>query len=74
VCARLVLKLLADRALQQTRRDLWLLPLWDIVSFCIFVASFWSSHVIWRGFSFKVDGDGLLSAVQDGLTDEQQVG
>jgi ceramide glucosyltransferase len=63
--ARLALKLLSDRALRQPRRDLWLLPFWDVVSFAIFVASFWSSRVIWRGFSFKVDGDGLLSAAQD---------
>jgi ceramide glucosyltransferase len=65
VCARLALQLRSDRALQQAHRDLWLLPLWDIVSFTIFLASFWSSRVIWRGFNFKVDGDGLLSAVQD---------
>ncbi|MFM0394779.1 bacteriohopanetetrol glucosamine biosynthesis glycosyltransferase HpnI [Paraburkholderia phytofirmans] len=65
VGARLALKLLSDRALKQAHRDLWLLPFWDIVSFAIFVASFWSSRVIWRGFSFKVDGDGLLSAAQD---------
>ncbi|MGF6609597.1 ceramide glucosyltransferase [Paraburkholderia sp. WSM4175] len=65
VLARLALKWRADRALRQRCRDLWLLPLWDIVSFAIFVASFRSSRVIWRGFSFKVDGDGLLSAAQD---------
>jgi ceramide glucosyltransferase len=63
--ARLTLKLLSDRALRQPCRDLWLLPLWDIVSFAIFVVSFRSSRVTWRGFSFKVDGDGLLSAAQD---------
>ncbi|WP_133648791.1 bacteriohopanetetrol glucosamine biosynthesis glycosyltransferase HpnI [Paraburkholderia flava] len=63
--ARVALKLLSDRALQQARGDLWLLPLWDIVSFAIFVASFCSSRVIWRGFRFEVDGDGLLTAVQD---------
>jgi ceramide glucosyltransferase len=63
--ARLALQLLVDRALRQPHRDLWLLPLWDIVSFAIFVASFRSSRVVWRGFSFKVDGDGLLSAAQD---------
>ncbi|MFM0632577.1 bacteriohopanetetrol glucosamine biosynthesis glycosyltransferase HpnI [Paraburkholderia xenovorans] len=65
MCARLALKLLSDRALKQAHGDLWLLPFWDIVSFAIFVASFWSSRVIWRGVSFKVDGDGLLSAAQD---------
>jgi ceramide glucosyltransferase len=63
--ARLVLKVQSDHALRQAHRDLWLLPFWDIVSFWIFVASFFSTRVIWRGFSFKVDGDGLLSPVQD---------
>ncbi len=65
MCARLALKLLSDRALRQPHRDLWLMPIWDIVSFGIFVASFFSSRVIWRGFSFNVDGDGLWSPVQD---------
>jgi ceramide glucosyltransferase len=63
--ARLALKVQSDHALRQERRDLWLLPFWDIVSFWIFVASFFSTRVIWRGFSFKVDGDGLLSPVRD---------
>lgn len=62
---RLGLKLLADRALRQKRRDLWLLPLWDIVAFVIFVASFCSSRVTWRGLSFQVDGDGMLSAAPE---------
>ncbi|WP_025602769.1 bacteriohopanetetrol glucosamine biosynthesis glycosyltransferase HpnI [Burkholderia sp. WSM2230] len=65
VSARFALKFSADRALRRTHGGLWLLPIWDIVSFSIFVASFWSSRVIWRGFSFKVDGDGLLSAAPD---------
>lgn len=65
VAARLTLKLLSDRALRQPLRDIWLLPIWDIVSFTIFVASFFSTRVIWRGFTFKVDNDGLMSPVQD---------
>jgi ceramide glucosyltransferase len=74
MCARLTLKLLLDRALRQAPRDLWLLPLWDVVSFAIFVASFRSSRVIWRGFSFKVDGDGLMSAAaQDEQVQVEQV-
>ncbi|WP_424064085.1 bacteriohopanetetrol glucosamine biosynthesis glycosyltransferase HpnI [Paraburkholderia sp.] len=63
--ARLALKVQSDHALQQPYRDLWLLPFWDIVSFSIFVASYFSTRVIWRGFSFKVDGDGMLSPVKD---------
>ncbi|MGH8782134.1 bacteriohopanetetrol glucosamine biosynthesis glycosyltransferase HpnI [Paraburkholderia sp.] len=62
--ARLALKLQSDRVLQQPYRDLWLLPLWDIVSFSIFVASYFSTRVIWRGYSFTVDSDGLLTPVQ----------
>jgi ceramide glucosyltransferase len=65
LCVRFALKLLSDHALQLVRRDLWMMPLWDIASFAIFLASFWSSRVIWRGFSFTVDSDGLLSAAQD---------
>ena len=63
--ARLALQVQLDHALRQAFRDPWLLPVWDIASFLIFVASFFSTRVIWRGFSFKVDGDGLLSPVQD---------
>jgi ceramide glucosyltransferase len=65
VVARMVLQLVLDHALRQRPRDLWLLPAWDVVAFAIFVASFFSSRVIWRGFSFNVDDDGLLSPVQD---------
>nr|WP_240702228.1 bacteriohopanetetrol glucosamine biosynthesis glycosyltransferase HpnI [Trinickia terrae] len=63
--ARFTLKLQADRVLQQPHEDLWLQPVWDIVSFMIFVTSYFSTRVVWRGFRFKVDGNGLLSPVQD---------
>jgi ceramide glucosyltransferase len=63
--ARLGLTLRTDHALRQPYSGLGWLPLWDIVAFAIFIASFRSSRVIWRGFSFKVDGNGLLSAAQD---------
>ena len=62
---RLALKLRSDHVLRQPHRDLWLLPLSDLISFAIFVASFWSTRVTWRGFSFNVDGNGLMSPVQD---------
>jgi ceramide glucosyltransferase len=63
--ARLLLKGQADRTLRLTGRDVWLLPFWDLVSFGIFVASYFSTRVIWRGFSFNVDSNGLLSPTQD---------
>jgi ceramide glucosyltransferase len=63
--ARFALKWQTDRTLQQPHADLWLQPLWDILSFMIFVTSYFSTRVVWRGFRFKVDGNGLLSPVQD---------
>ncbi|MFC5431113.1 bacteriohopanetetrol glucosamine biosynthesis glycosyltransferase HpnI [Paraburkholderia denitrificans] len=63
--ARAALKWQTDRAIGERCRGLWLLPMWDIVQFMIFAASFWSSRVVWRGFSFSVDGNGLLSPLHD---------
>jgi ceramide glucosyltransferase len=57
---RLALKLQLDHALGQSPGDLWLLPIWDLVCFAIFVSSFFSTRVLWRGFQFKVGRDGLL--------------
>jgi ceramide glucosyltransferase len=57
---RLALKLQLDHALGQASGDLWLLPIWDLVCFAIFVSSFFSTRVLWRGFQFKVGRDGLL--------------
>jgi ceramide glucosyltransferase len=62
---RLLLKFQLDRALRQPYRDVWLLPVWDLISFGIFVTSFFSTRVIWRGFSFNVGGDGLMYPVKD---------
>jgi len=64
VLSRFALKLSSDRALGQAPRDLWLLPLWDLLSFGIFVASFASKRVTWRGHAFTVDRRGILSPVE----------
>ncbi|XUW89934.1 bacteriohopanetetrol glucosamine biosynthesis glycosyltransferase HpnI [Burkholderia sp. M6-3] len=37
------------------------LPLWDVLQFVIYVASFFSSRVLWRGQRFDVDENGMLS-------------
>ncbi|KVE33281.1 bacteriohopanetetrol glucosamine biosynthesis glycosyltransferase HpnI [Burkholderia sp. TSV86] len=60
LAARLAAKYATDRAVRQPVRDPWLLPLADLVAFGVFVASFSSSRVIWRGLSFDVDRDGRL--------------
>lgn len=63
--ARATLKWQSDRAVHESPRGLWLLPMCDAVLFMIYVASFFSSRVVWRGFSFNVDGNGLLSPLHD---------
>jgi ceramide glucosyltransferase len=65
LAARAALKWQTDRAIGEPCRGLWLLPMWDIVQFMIFVASFGSSRVVWRGFHFSVDGNGLLAPLHD---------
>jgi ceramide glucosyltransferase len=37
------------------------IPLWDVLQFVVYVASFFSSRVLWRGQRFDVDEDGMLS-------------
>lgn len=39
----------------------WLGPLRDLVSFAIFVASFWPASLDWRGHSFAVQADGTMA-------------
>jgi len=63
--ARLWLKLRADHALCRAHRGLWLLPIWDITLFLVFLASYSSTRVTWRGFTYRVDGNGMLRPVHD---------
>ncbi len=61
---RAFLQLRIDMILRRPVRGLWLLPLWDLMAFAILCQSFLSSRVVWRGFSFTVDGQGLLKVEQ----------
>lgn len=63
--ARAWLKFRADQALGHVDRRLWLLPIWDIALFLVFVASHISTRVTWRGFTFRVDGNGMLHPLRD---------
>ncbi len=63
--ARMVLKLRADAAVYRRRHGLWLLPVRDILSMGILVASFFSTRVVWRGSVFDVGPQGILHPVQD---------
>ena len=48
------------------QKGLWpkmfLIPLWDLVAFCIWVASFGRNTIRWRGFDYYIR-DGILVPV-----------
>ncbi|MBI2816838.1 MAG: bacteriohopanetetrol glucosamine biosynthesis glycosyltransferase HpnI [Acidobacteria bacterium] len=39
----------------------WLLPIRDLVGFCIWVASFWGSQIVWRNKRFKLEKGGKMT-------------
>ena len=59
--ARSILVWQTDRATGERCIGFPWLPLWDVLQFFIYVASFFSSRVQWRGQHFDVDDDGLLT-------------
>jgi ceramide glucosyltransferase len=68
-CAALLVRAMlvwkVDRATRNQTRGLVYLPLWDILQFAIYIASFCSSGVVWRGNRFRVDDNGMLSPVHE---------
>lgn len=61
LASRALLAWRVDRATNDKTRGLLCLPLWDVVQFAIYVASFCASDVVWRGTRFRVDSNGMLS-------------
>lgn len=60
-CARFVLKLSVERAFKTYAGPLWLLPIRDIISFAVFLLSFFGQQVAWRGTRFQVGPSGAMS-------------
>nr|WP_244124982.1 bacteriohopanetetrol glucosamine biosynthesis glycosyltransferase HpnI [Burkholderia gladioli] len=59
--ARWMLKWRVDRVFGQPFSDWACLPLYDLMQFLIYVASFGLSDVVWRGRRFRVDPGGRLT-------------
>ena len=51
---------LIDRALRLPRTPLWKIPARDVLSFAVFVASFFARKVAWRDSTFRVGPKGQL--------------
>ncbi|MHB8530962.1 MAG: bacteriohopanetetrol glucosamine biosynthesis glycosyltransferase HpnI [Caulobacteraceae bacterium] len=61
---RMALKFRIDAATGGRAGPWWLLPLADVLSFAVFLASFAGGAVVWQGRRFRVGHDGLLSQEQ----------
>ena len=54
-----------DRALGLQSTALWQVPLRDLISFAVYVASFFTKRVAWRDHQFRVNREGRLSSDGD---------
>ena len=54
-----------DRALQLKPAPLWLLPIRDLLSFAVFLASFLGRSVAWRDRRFRIGPGGQLIMVPE---------
>ncbi|WP_277183864.1 bacteriohopanetetrol glucosamine biosynthesis glycosyltransferase HpnI [Caballeronia sp. BR00000012568055] len=62
LAARMLLVFLMNAATGRRQEQLWWLPLCDVLQFSIYVGSFCSTRVTWRGEKFQVSKNGLLSS------------
>lgn len=60
ICARRI-----DRALRLKAAPLWLLPVRDLLSFAVFIASFLGRSVAWRDRRFRIGPEGQLIIVPE---------
>ena len=65
LAAQALLMLNTSRATGAGLRGALWLPFVDLLQFVVFVSSFFSSHVVWRGTRFRVDREGLLSPASE---------
>lgn len=63
VGSRIVVCLCVEQAFGLAHQPCWLLPLRDLLSFGIYVTSFFGARVSWRGERYRLNADGTL--VQD---------
>jgi ceramide glucosyltransferase len=57
---RAVMVRMVDRALRLPATPLWLVPVRDVLSFKVFIATFFSRTVAWRDRTFRIGPDGQL--------------
>ena len=60
IAARIGVCLAAERAFGLKRHSYWLVPVRDVLSFGVFVASFVGRGVSWRGYRYDIDRSGAM--------------
>lgn len=65
LACRLTMVGIIDRALGLPATPLWLVPLRDMLSFAVFIASFFGNRVAWRDNTFRIAADGRLVSIGD---------
>ena len=65
LACRLVLQLQVDHTVHSHSGRWWLGPVRDVLSFAIFVGSFFVAVVSWRGERYKVRSDGTLVSLRE---------
>ena len=68
IACRLVLQLQVDHTLQVSPRRWWLGPARDLLSFAVYVASFFVNIVSWHGRRYKVRADGTMESMGEPKT------
>jgi ceramide glucosyltransferase len=59
---RLIVVRMIDKAFALPRQPLWLVPVRDVLSFALLIASFCGETVEWRGRAFRLTEDGTLTS------------
>jgi ceramide glucosyltransferase len=65
LACRLAMVRIIDRALDLPTANLWLVPVRDMLSFAVFIASFLGNRVAWRDSTFRIAADGRLVTIGD---------
>lgn len=60
IACRIALCVCVERTFSLPRHSYWLLPIRDLLSFGVFVTSFFGNAVSWRGYKYRVLSDGSL--------------
>ena len=63
IACRLVLQMQVDHTVQVSSKRWWLGPARDLLSFAVYVASFFVDIVSWHGRRYKVHADGTLASM-----------